>query len=123
MTPEDFCPTLASKVPAASIEEAAARISNLTGTSLEGLMGTVYSDVEQFRQAMNEAGFTTSYRLKKEAASKTSRTFCATTTCKDGSVWESALWEFGNQGSKILTVCLTFQTKGADAPDSDGFGR
>ena len=72
---------------------------------------------------MNECGFTTAYRLKKEAASETSRMFIGTTTCKDGSVWESTLWEFGTIGSRVLTCCLMVKTKGASAPDDDGFGR
>lgn len=126
MVTSDFCPALASKTPAASVEHAAARISNLAATSLEGLIGSVYSDAEQFRQAMNEAGFTTAYRLKKQAASENSRIFIATTNCKDGSVWESTLWEFGHPESDrlILTVCLTVRTKGANAEGlTDDFGR
>jgi hypothetical protein len=106
MVTEDFSPVLVGKVPAASVEDAAARISNLTTTSLEGLMGSVYSDAEQFRLGMNEAGYTTAYRLKKESASETSRIFVATTTCKDGSQWETTLWEFGHVGSRLLTVIM-----------------
>lgn len=106
MTTEDFSPVLVGKVPAASVEDSAARISNLTTASLEGLMGSVYSDAEQFRLGMNEAGYMTAYRLKKESASETSRIFIATTTCKDGSQWEMTLWEFGHIGSRILTVIM-----------------
>lgn len=120
MTSQDYSPTLVGRVPAASIEEAAARISNLTNGSLEPLIGTVYSDMEQFRRSMNEAGFTTGYIKKKESANGVSRIFMAQSTCKDGSQWESTLWEHGKDSS-IVTLILTIQTKKANAPEIDEF--
>lgn len=119
MTKEDFSPTLVAHVPAASPDEASSRIANLTIDSLEPLTGTVYSDMEQFRKAMNEAGYMTAYRMKKESANKISRIYVADSTCKDGSKWESTLWEHGRDRG-LVTLILTVQTKKADAPDEEG---
>lgn len=101
---EDSC--LPFMTPPLSEEEGARRIANVA--TLEGLICYVFANMEQFRKSMNEAGWNTAYRMRRQSDNKISRMFVAEATGKDGSKWEFELWEIDGRSPRVI---MTRQTK------------
>ena len=59
---EDTSPAISGVAPAPDIDQAIARVANLTANGLHGLIGCWFRDVIQFRQAMKESGWNTQSR-------------------------------------------------------------
>jgi len=57
MIPINQTPALAGKIPPLNDEEAAARATEMTLEGIEGLVGSIWKNIEQLRRAMLEAGW------------------------------------------------------------------
>ena len=93
MRPEDKFPAITYKTAPLSNDEAAARISNHCANGIQGILGLIFSCVEQFRAGLIETGLVVRIDgldrplMKSEGA----MTYQVIATVKDGSIWRILL--------------------------------
>lgn len=106
MIPEEAIQMIASKCVPLSIPDASARISEFANgeSKIEGLIGLVFFDLNQFTKGMSESGWNLSVKEWRVSPSELVKTYQATTIDKDGTEWGLLLNEIGQTVLEVVNV-------------------
>lgn len=112
MIRDDIQPLTAFQAPPEGLDEAVARVSNFGAETFYPLIGMVFDSVAQFRMAMFECRWNTTFDVVMEAGRVVLHK--ATAVGADGTTWKFFLLEIGPHHMRVEVCKLIKQGDGVN---------